>query len=286
MALGLDEATTRALAGDATELYALLSRSSGLPGERANLSLASAFAESCASDARAAVLATKMAKLEADAAPGGSPLEFIPLCGVLAAGSIAARQPKARSAMLEIIHDACDDLRFRVRDVVPEALAKIGAREGEALLADLETFTEGYFHAAALLRAMTSQAWLPQIADAEPAVRVLVRAFELADSAPSSAERWPGYKALVEMLESSIAPLALRFGEPVFAAAAGFARTDDPHLRDSIKKALSRDKKLRARYPSELASAMGALDAATKAPRDPRSLPRPTRKRGGGRRRQ
>jgi len=169
--------------------------------------------------------------------------------------------------------------------VVPEALSMMGAREGGALLAELEPFTEGYFHASALLRAMTSQDWLPQIADAEPAVDALVRSFELADAAPRSAERWPGYKALIESLESSIAPLALRFGEPVFAAAAGFARTDDPHLRESIKKALGRDKKLRARYPAELASAMGALDAATKGPRDPRSLPRPTRKRGGGRRR-
>lgn len=285
MAVGLDEATARALAGDVTELYALLSRSSGLPGERANLSLASAFAQSCASDARAASLATRMANLDADEAPGGSALEFLPLCGVLAAGAIAARQPKARAAMIQIIHDACDDLRFRVRDVVPQALAMIGAREGGALLAELEPFTEGYFHAAALLTAMTSQEWLPQIADAEPAVNSLVRAFELADSAPRSASRWPGYKALIEALESSIAPLALRFGEQVFAAAAGFARTDDPHLRDSIKKALSRDKKLRARFPTELASAMGALDGATKAPRDPRSLPRATRKRGGGRRR-
>lgn len=285
MALGLDEATARALGGDVTELFALLSRSSGLPGERANTSLASAFAQSCASDVRAPALATKMAKLDADVAPGGSPLEFIPLCGVLAAGAVAARQPKSRAAMIQIVHDACDDLRFRVRDVVPDALAMIGAREGGALLTELEPFTEGYFHAAALLRAMTSQAWLPQIADAEPAVDALVKSFELADDAPRSAVRWPGYKALVEALESSIAPLALRFGEPVFAAAAGFARTDDPHLRESIKKALSRDKKLRARFPTELASAMGALDGATKAPRDPRSLPRPTRKRGGGRRR-
>src|SRR5262249_38996656 len=149
-------------------------------------------------------------------APGGSPLEFIPLCGVLAAGAVAARQPKSRVAMIQVIHDACDDLRFRVRDVVPTALAMIGAREGGSLLAELEPFTEGYFHAAALLDAMTSQTWLPQIADSAPAVDVLVRAFHLADTAPRSAVRWPGYKALVDALETSVAPLALRFGEPVF----------------------------------------------------------------------
>ena len=285
MALGLDEATARALAGNANELYAFLSRTSGLPGERANLPLAQTFAQACAADPRAPALVTKMTGLDADEAPGGSPLEFIPLCGVLAAGAIAARQPKARAAMLQVIHDACDDLRFRVRDAVPEALATLGAREGGALLADLESFTEGYFHAALLLRAMTSGEWLPQIAEAEPAVDVLVRAFRLLDESQRSASRWPGYKALVESIEACVAPLAIRFGEPVFTACAGFAKSDDPHLRESIKKALSRDKKLRARFPDELASAMGALEGATKAPRDPRSLPRPTRKRGGGRRR-
>jgi hypothetical protein len=284
MALSLDEATARALAGDATELYAFLSRSSGLPGERANLVLAQGFAHACSADARGPALATKMAALEADAAPGGSPLEFIPLCGVLAAGACAARQPKTRGAMLQIIHDACDDLRFRVREAAPHALAQIGAREGGGFLGELESFTEGYFHAAALLRAMTSSDWLPQIADAEPAVSALTRAFALADEAPSSATRWPGYKALIEALEASIAPLALRFGEPILVAVAGFARTDDPHLRESVKKSLA-NKKLRARFPDELGAAIGALDAAKKPPRDPRSLPRPTRKRGGGRRR-
>jgi hypothetical protein len=225
-----------------------------------------------------------MAGIAADDAPGGSPLEFIPLCGVLAAGACAARQPKSREAMLRVLHDACDDLRFRVRDAVPSALAQIGAREGGALLADLSAFVEGYFHAAALLRALVSHDWLPKVDDAAPVTDVLARAFALLDGSPRAAERWPGYKALVEALEAAIAPLALKFGEPVLDAAGGFARSSDPHLREMVVRALD-DKKLRARYPQELARARGALDAAKKPVRDPRSLPRPTRKRGGGRRR-
>lgn len=280
----LDEAIARALNGDSSELYALLARGSGLPGVRANLPLARAFAQACASDARGPTLAQTMAKASADEAPGGSPLEMIPLCGVLAAGACAARQPKSRAAMLDVIHDACDDLRFRVRAAAPEALAEVGARAGIALLADVQSFAEGYFHASALLDALVSQAWLPALDDPEPVVALLERAFALADSAPRAAERWPGYKALVSSLEKSIAPLALRFGAPVLAAAGGFASTRDPHLREMVVRALG-EKKLRARFPDELAHALGALAAAKKTPRDPRSLPRPTRKRGGGRRR-
>ncbi len=280
----LDESIARALRGEVGDLYALLSRNSGLPGERANLTLARSFAQAVGPDSRGPSLASRMAGIDADEAPGGTPLEFIPLCGVLAAGACGARQPDSRVAMLRVIHDACDDLRFRVRDAAPEALAQIGAHEGAALLGEVEDFAEGYFHASVLLDAIVSQAWLPQIADAEPVVDMLTRAFDLLDEAPRAAVRWPGYKALGESIEKSIAPLALRFGEPVLAAAAGFARSRDPHLRAMVVRALD-DKKLRSRYPTELARTLAALDAAKKPIRDPRGADRPTRKRGGGRRR-
>jgi len=60
---------------------------------------------------------------------------------------------------------------------------------------------------------------------------------------------------------------------------AGF-RTQDPHLRDVLTRALT-DKKVRSRFPDAHGRASAALDAQTKPPRDPRAAPRPTRKRGG-----
>jgi hypothetical protein len=51
-----------------------------------------------------------------------------------------------------------------------------------------------------------------------------------------------------------------------------------------LERALD-DKKVHVRFPEEHASALAALQAQTKGPRDPRSAPRATRKRGGGRRR-
>lgn len=280
----MDDALAGALAGSAGELYALLARGSGLPGTRANLPLARAFAAACAADVRGPALARRMASATSDEAPGGSPLEMIPLAGVLAAGACAARQRRAREDMLALLHEACDDPRFRVREAVSVALADVGAREGDALLGRVGTFADGYFHAAALLDALASAAWLPTLTDAPGVVGLLERAFHLADEAPSAAVRWPGYKALLEALGRALAPLALRFGEPVLSSAAGFARTEDPHLREVVARGLG-DERLRARFPDELGRALGALEGARKPPRDPRALPRPTRKRGGGRRR-
>lgn len=275
----LDEAVGRAFAGDAGDLYALLTRVSGLPGERANLVFARTFAQTCAADARGPALAESMARLTADEAPGGTALEFIPVCGVLGAGACATRYPRARDAMLRVLHDACDDFRFRVRDAVPEALAGLGAREGDALLVGTEDFTEGYFHAAALLEALVRPEWSSQLADAEPIASIVTRAFDLLDEAPRATSRYPGYKALLEAVETSIAPLTIRFGEPILRAVAGFAKSRDPHLREMVARSLG-DKRLRARFPDALRDATSALAAAKKPPRDPRSLPRGTRGRG------
>jgi hypothetical protein len=279
----LDDAITRALGGDTRELYALLARGSGLPGTRVNLPLAKAFAGLCATGSRGPQLALRMASLSGDEAPGGTALEILPLSGVLAAGACAVAQPKSREAMLAVIHDACDDVRYRVRDVVPLALAEIGARDGGALLRDLEPFLEGYFHAAAVLTALIEPTFLPRIEDADAIVHVLRKALDLANAAPRAAARYPGYKALVVAIEQAIVPLAIRFGEPVLAVVGGF-RSEDPHLRATLERALA-DKKVRARFPEDHARALAGIRAQTKAPRDPRSAPRPTRKRGGGQRR-
>lgn len=277
----LEDAIARALGGDTRELYALLTRGSGLPGERANVPLAKAFAGLCATDPRGPKLALRMATMSADEAPGGSPFEILPLAGVLAAGACMA-QPASRAAMLGVVHDACDDLRFRVRDAAALALIDIGTREGAAVLPELEPLLEGYFHAAAVLTALTEPSFLARIDDADAIIHVLTRALALANDAPRAAARWPGYKALVVALERAIAPLALRFGAPVLGVVADF-RSGDPHLREMLARAIE-DKRVRARLPDEHARAAEGLRAQTKAPRDPRSLPRPTRRRGGKRR--
>ena len=274
--MAMDEALTRALGGEDGPLFGLLARGSGLPGIRINLALAEAFADACASAPRGPELARRMASASADAAPGGSPLEMIPVAGVLAAGACAARQPKARAAMLEVLHDACDDLRFRVREAVPLAIARLG----EGVLGDLEPFMDGYFHAAAVLAALGR---MNPLTDGAGVASLLGKALALVNDAPRSATRWPGYKALLEAIEQAIAPLTLRVGADALDVLAGF-RSSDPHLRALLVRALD-DRRLVTRFGADHQRALEALRAQDKGPRDPRGAPRPTRKRGGGRRR-
>src|SRR5580658_8821068 len=122
----LTQALDVAVGGDTRALYELLARMGGLPGPRVNSGVVLAFANECAArGTRADALVAKMATLDVDAAPGASKYEILPVCGVAALGARAASDPTAMRA-LSTLHDCAEDLRFRVREQVVEALARIG----------------------------------------------------------------------------------------------------------------------------------------------------------------
>ena len=289
----LSAAIAKAVRGERQPLIDVLCRGSGLPGTRTNFHLAQVFAAECVTlGAAADGLIDFLAGLSADDAPGGgsgtygagSELEFLPVCGVIAAGARASRDETCRRHMLPVLHDAAGDLRFRVRDAVPLALAQLGGRMGDALVIEVEGWMDGFFHAAAVLRALVSHDWLVRVSDAPGACGLFVSAFNLASGAQRAAARYPGYKALLEAMQKAVEPMASRFGVPMFDALAGLAREKDPVLRDLITGAVDTDK-LHARHADDVRRVLAAFVATKKPVRDPRSLPRPTRKRGGGQRR-
>src|SRR5260221_9404908 len=109
-----------AVRGDRKSLYDRLARGSRLPGTRPNLDFAKEVADAMEGiGAKALPLATAMTTLPADEAPGGTALEFLPVCGVYALGALAASMDEhAREKPFATLHDAAEDLRFRVRDAV------------------------------------------------------------------------------------------------------------------------------------------------------------------------
>ena len=271
----------------------LLCRGSNLPGPRINETLAESFASECASRGKTAdALVRWLITLDADRAPGGgsgpygagAELEFLPVCGVFAAGARGVSDPKARGEMLALLHDAAEDLRYRVRDAVPLALERVGARAGDEVAIAVAEWMDGYFHAAAVLRAIVAKDWLPQIADPKNAIDLYERAFKLAWDAPRAAARYPGFKALLETLQATVAPLALRFGAPMFDTLEGLSKCKDPVLRDLVTDGLD-GTKLLSRHREDVERVRNTFKTTAKPVRDPRSLPGPTRRRGGGHRR-
>jgi hypothetical protein len=275
----LEQALDRAR-HDARPLYGELARLSGLPGPRANTAALDAFAEVCAARGEEAdALAIAMAKLDAEHAPGATALEFLPMCGVAALGARAALDPRARPQLLAVLHECADDLRFRVREVVPSAVARVGASAGDALVAELADWTNGFFHAAAVLRAMASPGFVTKLTHATAAIARMDEAFTLAESAPRALHRYPGHKALVDALSSAPSALAARFGPPVFDMLVRWTATKEPWLREAIEKNLQ-GARMAGRWAAEVDRVRAGLTASKAPPRNPDHYVGPTRARG------
>jgi hypothetical protein len=144
---------------------------------------------------------------------------------------------------------------------------------------------DGYFHAAAVLRALSDPRWLTRFPSAGIVIERLDEGFELAKNAPRATARYPGFKSLIEVLAVAPVEAAARFGVPVFDLIARWSSTKDPVLREVVDKILSAPK-LAGRFNAELAQTRAALTATEAPRRDPRSYVGPTRGRGkkkGGR---
>jgi hypothetical protein len=281
----LGRALDEAIAGRPSALHTLLARGSRLPGTRANDSLADAFAQACrARGARADGVVRALAGLNEDEAPGATALEFLPVCGVYALGTRAAADEPVRAKFVAEIHSHADDLRFRVRDAVVEALTRIGARAGEALVDEVASWMGGYFHAAAVVRALARESWLSTLHNAAPVVARLDQAFEQTRDAPRAAARYPGRKALVEALGLGLGPIAVRFGVPIFEMLGRWAATSDPELRELVATILD-EKRLESRFGAEVARVRAALDVSKPPVRNPDHDHGPSRDRSGARRR-
>jgi hypothetical protein len=281
----LARALDQAIAGRPEPLHDLLARGSNLPGTRPNSALADAFAQLCRSrGARGEAVATAMSRLSSDQAPGASAREFLPVCGVLALAAIAAGDPKRRPAVLVELHARADDLRFRVRDGVAVGLSRSGGAAGDAAVVEVASWMDGYFHAAAVVRALATEPWLGSLHDAAGVTERLNDALVLLREAPRAAARWPGHKALVESLGTSLPLVALRFGVPVFDMLTRWADAKDPLLREIVAGA-ARAPRLAGRFNSDVARVERALEATEPPPRNPDHDVGPTRGRGGARRR-
>jgi hypothetical protein len=272
----------RAIGGDESALYARLERGSKLPGTHPNLEFASTFAAEMASiGPRAAQVAISMATLHADHARGGTSLEFLPMCGVLAVGALAANEKdrRKRAQLVMVLHDAAEDLRFRVRDMVPIALARVGARD-PSLAHETQAWMDGFSHAAAVLRAMSTTEWSSAIEDAEAPAARLAEAFTLLMESSRAAVRYPGYKALVDAVLGSAPAFILRFGGAIFDVLGEVAsKVKEPALRETVRTILS-DRKLSGRFAEDIARVREVLDRTEPPPRDARHRGTLTRRRG------
>src|SRR3972149_8875961 len=107
--------------GDRVRLVEYLVTHSNLPGPRGNLELAQAFAEEAAvrmgpDQDKVWTLCLNLAGISPAHAPTNSPMEFLPFCGTVGLGAVAAASPQRVDRALTELRRLADDSRWRVRE--------------------------------------------------------------------------------------------------------------------------------------------------------------------------
>jgi 3-methyladenine DNA glycosylase AlkC len=112
-----------------------LLRESGLPGPRGNIELAYAVAEEGDQE-----LFKHLLSFEPKQAPVNSPHEFLAFCGVLGLGKLLSQ---GQVEVLEALRFHASDPRWRIREAVAKALQYLGEVDMDALLHEMEAWSEG-----------------------------------------------------------------------------------------------------------------------------------------------
>ena len=276
----VSQALDRAVAtGEAAPFFEQLRRGSGLPGPRPNLDLARAVGHALARhESRADRLVAEL---------GRSAEEYL---RVVAAMALAARAMPASGARgskqsagrvaeaLAGLQELCEDPRHLVRQGVIEALRMRVAAVGEAAVAELSAWTDGYFQAHVALAALADRPLLDALPRSDEVLARLDEAFVLADASPRSAERSQGMRTLRGGFASQIAVFAARFPETLTWLSQKTACTR-PETREVVAGAVAA---LRRTVISDVeASRLSALlEASAKPRRDADRVVQGTRKRG------
>ena len=174
-----------------------------------------------------------------------------------------------RKNAIALLHDASEDVRFRVREIVPIALAKLGAMMGDALVHDLASWMDGFFQASAALLAMAQPSFLPAHRRRRRRARAPRRglrarqerrAIDLALSRSQGARRRARDRPRRHGWRASACPCSITSSR---------GRTPRcPSSAAAIEAVLARSK-LTSRYATELKRVRAALDASLPPPRDP-----------------
>jgi hypothetical protein len=266
-----------------SELFGLLCRFSGLPGPRANESLAWAVAHTIAGyGARADGLVAELCKVDHARQQSTGTVEFLPIVGACAWAARALSGTPLETALSEL-RTLAEDPRHIVREGVVKAVAEMSRTAGDALAEALVNWMDGYLSASVALQAMTTRTWLDRSKSPEPFVARFDEAFALVEGASRSDQRSQGYRTLLKTLPEASARLMDRFPGATIAWAESRASTDHVELRRALDELVVRARS-RGHGPGQLERVGELLEQSAPPRRDPKTYVGPTRKRGAKRR--
>ena len=242
--------------GSAEDLLTYLVAGSNLPGSRANLEIAGAFAGTVREFAVADVddrqvlwtLCVELACISPEDAPAGDPHEFLSFCGVRGIGAIGSVSPVCAEAALTHLSEASVDPRWQVREAVAMALRDLLSRQRGRTVPELEGWVEGgsWLAMRAAVAGVAEPDLLAEPDLAEAALRfhrkTLIRVY-MAKERQSEA-----FHALRKALGSTLSLVVAALPGIGFEYLRQLATLDDQDIRWIVRENLE-ESRLRERYP-------------------------------------
>lgn len=242
--------------GDAGDLLAFLVAESRLPGLRANLELAAAFAGTVREFAVADRddlrllwnLCVELAHVAPEDAPSDDPHEFLGFCGVRGIGAIGSASPACVGAALEHLAEASLDPRWQIREAVAMGLQDLLSRQRDTVVTELEVWVEGgsWLAMRAAIAGIAEPDLLGEPDLAAAALRfhrkILIRIYTAEE------RRSEAFRALRKSLGYTLSVVIAALPTPGFEYLRQLATLDDQDIRWIVRENLKKNR-LEKRYP-------------------------------------
>lgn len=279
-----------ALAGRRSRLAELLARYGGLPGPKANLSLAAAFGEAIAQEDKAA--RALLDELRRDPADADSARAFLPIAAAYGYAARLDRDPRDAWAG---VHELAADDRAPVRLGLIAALSAYAARRGgniDTLVAHAEEWLDGddrehvYASQAIVLDVVASRRGLDGLESPDLLLTWLARVLDTIASSPRAAERSAARRRMVAALPAALAEAAASVRDGIAWLTERITEFPDPTSRAIFERTIDELRRgSRAQTAPVLGALRDALESTKKAPRDPTLIREGTGRGKKGRRR-
>ncbi len=245
-------------------LEAYLLANSQLPGPRANLELAEAWADSVMQHSGRGAgllwgLLCALTALGVEEAPVNQPREFLPFCGAVALGALAAADDRFRPAALAKLRALAQDGRWRMREAVAMGIQRILEAAPQATFKAVMSWirTGNWLEMRAAAAAVAEPRWLASPARAAQALdlhRKIIHAVAQAEDRKSEE-----FLILRRALGYTLSVVVSGDPVPGFVYLRNLADSADPQILWILKRNLKK-KRLVKYYPEEVKALAMGLD--------------------------
>ncbi|NLD73083.1 MAG: hypothetical protein GX649_10255 [Chloroflexi bacterium] len=253
------------LTSEPNGLYDYIRDNSNLPGRRANLELAAAFGDVAGriteSNPEAIWRLTQgMTEIDAAQAPTDAPLEFVPFCGTVALGAVAAACPDRLPDAMDRLRQVSRDARWRLHEAVAMGLQRLLTSRAEETLDGMAAWIlPGDPLPARAVAAGLADPWI--LEDPAIAERALALHRRILNNLQGEDQRHTdGYRTLRQGLAHTLSVVVAADPEHGFPYLEELAKAHDRDVRWILGRNLSKDR-LTLHYAGRVARVVALLHA-------------------------